>query len=157
MLWLLLFLKILYTRKVMPVRETLIQVITKHCLLFLINSAVSWFSPRLYHKAKVIWGGGGQAGYVIVQRLKFIMSGFKKCINCFLLASDALQSSDKLFFFHNTPWTSYLHCTLYFCHPTVSEHLLQICTPWRNVTKCPIYLPMLTELAGEQNWMRTDL
>lgn len=29
--------------------------------------------------------------------LKFIMSGLRKCINCFLLTADALQSSDIFF------------------------------------------------------------
>lgn len=31
--------------------------------------------------------------------LKFIMSGFRKCFNCFLLTADALQSSDNIFLF----------------------------------------------------------
>lgn len=31
--------------------------------------------------------------------LKFIMSGFRKCINCFLLTADALQGSDNGVFF----------------------------------------------------------
>lgn len=46
--------------------------------------------------------------------LKFIMSGFRKCINCFLLTADALQSSDNvLFFFFIIPLETHIFTAPY--------------------------------------------
>lgn len=90
----------------MPVTGTLIQEITKHCLLFLIISAGFFlFSPTHCHKPTVIGVKKKNLDILLSKdkSLKFIMSGFRKCINCFLLTADVLQSSDNVFFLHNTP------------------------------------------------------
>lgn len=78
----------------MPARETSIQVITSHCLLLLRNAGVSWFSPTLYPKAKVM---GEISCMCHCPKITFWSSscrgsGNVQTVSCWL------QSSDNFFF-----------------------------------------------------------
>lgn len=158
MLWLLLFSKILYTRKVMPVRETLIQVIMKHCLLSLIKFSVFWFSPRLCHIAKLVREKEKLDMSLSTDKsLKFTMSGLRKCINCFLLTADASQSSDFIFVIitlkphiFTAPYTFAILQS-----QNILTHLYSL--EMRNVTKCPSYLPRSWSMQQKRDWLTIGL